>query len=163
MLSVIADKPKPSKKPAVLARDVAQRELVPEDGRFYQVDYQLGPDRAWRESRGSSKWAKRPSKFSGEPELLDPVYETYTVTLPAEEVNGLITTHNEWRAKNIKAQRPAGDVNYMLAILDVQEKKGYRPDEFAALSGVIPETMLRYYIQGVMAESQSKRSNKQDV
>lgn len=160
MLTIIPDKPKPAHKQTVLGREVAQRELVPEDGRFYQVDFQLGPDRSWRESRGSSKWQKRPTKFAGEPELLDPVYTTWTVTLPSEELNGLITAHNEWRAKNIKASRPGGDVNYMLAILDIHEKKGYRPDEFAALSGVIPESMLRYYIQGVMAET--KRPGKSE-
>ena len=162
MLSIVPDKPKPTQKTTLLSRDVAARELVPDDGRFYQVDYQLGPDRAWRESRGSSKWSKRPTKFAGEPELFDPVYTTYTVTLPADELNGLLTIHNEWRAKNIKAQRPGGDVNYMLAILDVQEKKGYRPDEFTALTGVIPEQILRYYVQGIIAESQSKKSSRQD-
>lgn len=137
-MTPILEDPKRSARQSITSKEVKHLEEVP-GGKFYEVTYQLGPNRSYAKSFGTGKWKNDPNVPVGEKPIPIPVYAVFTRIMDSGNVNGIIGENNLWRDKNIKGfnQRdPGGTLQQMLAVIEVKELKDYVPQTMSTMSGV---------------------------
>ena len=136
-MSPILPDPKPSDHKPILSKEVKQLDFVA-PGKFYEVTYQLGPNRSYAKSFGTNKWINDVNVPLGEKPRPLPVYAVFSRIIDGNQANGLISHNNIWREKNLRGYNPTdpmGALQHMLAVIEVKELKDYVPDTMSTMSG----------------------------
>ena len=140
----------PSETKPKLAADIQQNQKVLPN-KFWKITYQLGPKRGFGKAFPSQSWKERQGGLPGEEKVYDPVYLVFDQVVSSDCANGVIESSNEWQKANVR-QRLEGEVNRMVAVLDVKEMKDYLPPNVNFLHGGMPMQVLQMIVDSAVEQ-----------